>query len=70
MLNFAISAAGLEKLVGEHVTVFTDMRPGGKVKTADGRIFEATMKFGGFAVKGETLKVTSAEQGRLYCEKA
>ena len=68
--GFTGVAAGLEKLVGEHVTVFTDMRPGGKVKTADGRIFEATMKFGGFAVKGETLKVTSAEQGRLYCEKA
>ena len=68
--GFTGVASGLETLVGEQVTVFTDMRPGGKVKTADGRIFEATMKFGGFAVKGETLKVTSAEQGRLYCEKA
>ena len=68
--GFTGVASGLETLVGEQVTVFTDMRPGGKVKTADGRIFEATMRFGGFAVKGETLKVTSAEQGRLYCEKA
>ncbi|MBE6233164.1 MAG: nodulation protein NfeD [Bacteroidales bacterium] len=68
--GFTGVASGLETLVGEKVTVFTDMRPGGKVKTADGRIFEATMRFGGFAVKGETLKVTSAEQGRLYCEKA
>lgn len=60
--------SGLESLVGEQVTVFTDMRPGGKVRTADGRIFEAALKFGGFASKGDTLKVVSAEQGHLYCE--
>ncbi len=60
---------GLESLVGEPVVVFTDMRPGGKVKTTDGRIIEATLKFGGFASKGETLKGLSTEQGRLYCEK-
>ena len=41
----------------------------GKVITADGRMIEATMKFGGFAATGEVLKVVSAEQGRLYCEK-
>lgn len=67
--GFTGVVSGLENLVGEPVVVFTDMRPGGKVKTTDGRIIEATMKFGGFAVKGETLKVISAEQGRLYCEK-
>lgn len=67
--GFTGVVSGLEGLVGESVTVFTDMRPGGKVKTADGRIFEATLKFGGFASKGETLTVLSAEQGRLYCEK-
>ena len=61
--------SGLEDLVGKEVTVFSDMRPGGKVKTIDGRILEATLKFGGFASKGETLKVISAEQGRLYCDK-
>ncbi|MBR5275456.1 MAG: ATP-dependent Clp protease proteolytic subunit [Bacteroidales bacterium] len=61
--------SGLESLVGEPVVVFTDMRPSGKVKTTDGRIFEAVLKFGGFAAKGQTLKVTHAEQGRLYCEK-
>ena len=61
--------SGMKHLVGEPVVVFTDMRPGGKVKTADGRIIEATLQFGGFASKGETLKVLSAEQGRLYCEK-
>lgn len=67
--GFTGVVSGLECLVGEPVVVFTDMRPGGKVKTTDGRIIEATMKFGGFAAKGETLKVISAEQGRLYCEK-
>ena len=61
--------SGLESLVGEPVVVFTDMRPSGKVKTTDGRIFEAVLKFGGFAAKGQTLKVIHAEQGRLYCEK-
>ena len=67
--GFTGVVSGLESLIGENVTVFTDMRPGGKVKTADGRIVEATLKFGGFASKGETLKVLSAEQGRLYCDK-
>ena len=67
--GFTGVVSGLDGLVGETVTVFTDMRPGGKVKTADGRILEATLKFGGFASKGETLKVLSAEQGRLYCDK-
>ena len=67
--GFTGVVSGLDSLVGETVTVFTDMRPGGKVKTADGRIIEATLKFGGFASKGETLKVLSAEQGRLYCDK-
>ncbi len=61
--------SGLESLVGQTVTVFTDLRPGGKVMTSDGRILEATLRFGGFASKGELLKVVSAEQGRLYCEK-
>lgn len=61
--------SGLESLVGAEVVVFTDMRPGGKVQTEDGRVLEATLKFGGFASKGETLKVLSAEQGRLYCDK-
>ena len=66
--GFTGVASGLESLVGEKVTVFTDLRPSGKVKAADGRIFEATLKFGGFAEKGTSLTVISAEQGRLYCE--
>lgn len=61
--------SGLDHLVGEPVVVHTDMRPSGKVKSSDGKIYEATLKFGGFANKGETLKVLSAEQGRLYCDK-
>ena len=67
--GFTGVVSGLETLVGEHVVVFTDMRPSGKVKTTDGRIIEATLKFGGYAAKGQTLKVLNAEQGRLYCEK-
>ena len=67
--GFTGVVSGLESLVGESVVVFTDMRPSGKVQTNDGRILEATIKFGGFASKGETLKVLNAEQGRLYCEK-
>ena len=61
--------SGLDGMIGETVTVHTDMRPGGKVRTEDGRIFEATLKFGGYASKGETLRVLNVEQGRLYCEK-
>jgi membrane-bound serine protease (ClpP class) len=68
--GFTGVVSGLEQLVGQSVTVFTDMRPGGKVITSDGRIHEATLKFGGFVSKGETLRVVSAEQGRLYCEKS
>lgn len=67
--GFTGVVSGLESLVGETVTVFTDLRPGGKVITSDGRIFEAILKFGGFASKGDSLTVVSAEQGRLYCEK-
>ena len=66
--GFTGVVSGLETLVGETVEVFSDMRPSGKVKTSDGRILEATLKFGGFASKGQTLKVLSAEQGRLYCD--
>ena len=65
--GFTGVVTGLETHVGETVTVFTDLRPSGKVITKDGRIYEATLKFGGFASKGNTLKVVSAEQGRLYC---
>jgi len=67
--GFTGVVSGLESLVGEEVVVFTDMRPSGKVKTGDGRIHEAALKFGGYASKGESLRVVSAEQGRLYCDR-
>ena len=67
--GFTGVVSGLENLVGQSVVVFTDMRPSGKVKTDDGRLLEATLKYGGFASKGDTLKVVSAEQGRLYCDR-
>ena len=67
--GFTGVVSGLDSLKGQSVTVFTDMRPSGKVKTDDGRIIEATLKFGGYAQKGEILTVLSAEQGRLYCSK-
>ena len=67
--GFTGVVSGLESLVGEEVVVFTDMRPSGKVKTGDGRIHEAALKFGGYASKGESLRVVSVEQGRLYCDK-
>ena len=67
--GFTGVVSGLEGLIGETVEVFTDLRPGGKIRTSDGRIVEATLKFGGFASKGEKLTVLGAEQGRLYCDK-
>ena len=67
--GFVGVVSGMEGLVGEQVIVFTDLRPSGKVKASDGKIYEATLKFGGFAPKGETLRVLSAEQGRLYCDR-
>lgn len=67
--GFTGVVTGLEGLVGETVTVFTDMRPSGKAITSEGRIIEATLKYGGYASKNEKLKVTDTEQGRLYCTK-
>ena len=67
--GFTGVVTGLESLIGETVTVFTDMRPSGKIITSEGRIVEATLKYGCYASKNEKLKVTEAEQGRLYCTK-
>lgn len=66
--GFTGVVSGLENLVGEQVMVFTDMRPSGKVITDNGRIFEAVLKYGGYASKGTVLKVKDVEQGRLYCD--
>ena len=62
-------AMGLEVLIGKDVTVLNDLKPSGKVRSGDGRIYEAVLQTGGYASKGEVLKVVAAEQGRLYCEK-
>lgn len=62
-------AYGLEALIGQEVVVLSDLRPSGKVQTADGSIYEAVMKDGGYVQKGEPLRVISAEQGRIYCER-
>lgn len=59
---------GLDTLVGQKVTVLSDLKPSGKVRAADGQIYEAILQTGGYASKGEVLTVVSAEQGRLYCE--
>lgn len=67
--GFVGVVSGLETLIGEEVTVFTDLRPSGKVLTPDGKVLEATLKFGGFASKGEKLKIVGAEQGRVYCSR-
>ena len=66
--GFTGVVSGLESIEGQEVVVFTDMRPSGNVMTADGRIYEAVLKFGGYAAKGQRLVVINAEQGRLYCE--
>ena len=66
--GFTGVVSGLESIEGQEVVVFTDMRPSGKVMTADGRIYEAVLKFGGYAAKGQRLVVVNSEQGRLYCE--
>ena len=36
--GFVGVVSGMESLIGEEVTVFTDLRPSGKVQTADGKI--------------------------------
>lgn len=68
--GFTGVVSGLDHLVGEELTVFADLKPAGKVSTADGRVYEAILAFGGYAEKGSPVRVIRTEQGRLYCEKA
>lgn len=68
--GFTGVVSGLEHLIGEELTVFADLKPAGKVKAADGRVYEAILAFGGYAEKGSPVRVIRAEQGRLYCEKS
>jgi membrane-bound serine protease (ClpP class) len=67
--GFTGVVSGLEHLVGQELEVFADLKPSGKVRSADGKIHEAVLAFGGYAEKGSLVKVLRTEQGRLYCEK-
>ncbi len=58
---------GLESLIGRDVTVFTALKPSGKVM-CDGKIYDAVIDVG-YASKEEILTVFKAEQGRLYCKR-
>ncbi len=53
---------GLESLIGRDVTVFTALKPSGKVM-CDGKIYDAVIDVG-YASKEEILTVFKAEQGR------
>ena len=67
--GFTGVVSGLDQLVGEELEVFADLKPSGKVRGSDGKIYEAQLAFGGYAEKGSLVKVLRTEQGRLYCEK-
>lgn len=67
--GFTGVVSGLDQLIGQEVKVFADLKPCGKVQAADGHLYEAVLKYGGFASKGDILRVVSAEQGRLYCDR-
>ena len=67
--GFTGVVSGLEQFIGEEVIVFADLKPSGKVKCSDGKIYEASLAFGGYIEKGSLVKVLRTEQGRLYCEK-
>ena len=67
--GFTGVVSGLEQFIGEEVIVFADLKPSGKVKCSDGKIYEASLAFGGYIEKGSLVKVLRTEQGRLYCDK-
>lgn len=67
--GFTGVVSGLEHFIGDELEVFADLKPSGKVKGTDGRVYEAILAFGGYAEKGSLVKVLRTEQGRLYCEK-
>ena len=67
--GFTGVVSGLEHFIGDELEVFADLKPSGKVKGTDGRVYEAILAFGGYAEKGSLVKVLRTEQGRLYCDK-
>ncbi len=58
--------ANLGYLTGKEAVVISNMRPSGKVEV-QGRWFEAAMD-SGIANKGDIVKITRVEGGRVYCE--
>ncbi|MDP3437768.1 MAG: NfeD family protein [Bacteroidales bacterium] len=58
--------ANLGYLIGKEAVVISNMRPSGKVEV-QGRWFEAAMD-SGIANKGDVVKITRVEGGRVYCE--
>lgn len=62
-----VETSSLAFAVGKTVYAATDLHPVGMVEI-EGRRYQAKMNYG-FAVKGETVKITRAEGGLLYCDK-
>ena len=50
--GFTGVVSGLEHFIGDELEVFADLKPSGKVKGTDGRVYEAILAFGGYAEKG------------------
>lgn len=62
-----VETDSISKFVGMETTAFTDLHPTGKL-LIEGKSYEAIMEFGS-AAKGDKIKITRFEGGRLYCEK-
>ena len=60
-----VEVSELDSLVGQVVVAATDMKPSGKILVGN-RQYEAAMEVG-FASKGDNVRVTRNEGGRLYC---
>ena len=53
-------------LIGATATVFSDLKPAGKV-IIDNKLYEASAEYG-MIPKGTTVRIVRTEGGRLYCE--
>ena len=62
-----VETSSLAFAVGKTVYAATDLHPVGMVEI-EGKRYQAKMNYS-FAVKGETVKITRAEGGLLYCDK-
>ena len=54
--GFTGVVSGLEHFIGDELEVFADLKPSGKVKGTDGRVYEAILAFGGYAEKAALSK--------------